>query len=146
MCYVMEQFFGREKKRNCQRITNEITQAAFDMKLQRTKIYFDSAEPRSIQYFKQSGLNAVGSIKGADSVNSGYEFLKMQKIVVLPKCKHIIADLENLSYLKDKQTDTYTSKITHEWTHAIDGLRYAYCDIYTQTKLKVLSKDALGIW
>lgn len=138
--YVINEWY----KTGCQ--PDEIAQAAIDMHLQRTKIYFDSAEPRSIQFFRQAGLNAVGSIKGADSVNSGYSFLQMQKIVVLPKCKHLIADLENLSYLKDKQTDTYTNKMTHEWSHAIDGLRYAYCDIYTHTKLQTISKDSLGIW
>jgi phage terminase large subunit len=35
----------------------------------------DSAEPRSIDFFKRKGINAVPCIKGAGSVNSRIAFL-----------------------------------------------------------------------
>ena len=45
------------------------------MNLEKTKIYMDSAEPRSVAYFKSLGFNVVPSIKGKDSVKAGITFL-----------------------------------------------------------------------
>jgi len=46
-----------------------------DMNLRKTKVYVDAAEPRSIQFFKNEGLNAVACAKGKDSVKAGLMFL-----------------------------------------------------------------------
>ena len=54
-------------------------------------------------------------------------------------------ELENFSYIKSKQTGEWTEDTTHEFSHAIDAARYGYSDIYTQTKLKSMSKSALGL-
>ena len=115
------------------------------MNLKRTKLYVDSAEPRSIQYFKNEGINAVGCAKGKDSVKAGLMFLQDHLIIVHPSCQNFITELENFSYLKSKQTGEWTEDTTHEWSHAIDACRYAYSDIYTNTKLKTLDKTALGL-
>lgn len=124
---------------------NEIAAAAKAMNVGKTKIYVDSAEPRSIQYFRNEGLNAVGCAKGRDSVKAGLMFLQDMLIVVHPSCKNMIMELSNFSYIKSKQTGEYTEETTHEFSHAIDGLRYAYSDIYTSTKLKTLNKAAFSI-
>ena len=39
----------------------------------------------------------------------------------------------------------YTEETTHEYSHAIDGMKYAYSDIYTSTKLKTLNKAVFSI-
>ena len=124
---------------------NEIAAAAKAMNVGKTKIYVDSAEPRSIQYFRNEGLNAIGCAKGRDSVKAGLMFLQDMLIVVHPSCKNMIMELSNFSYIKSKQTGEYTEETTHEFSHAIDGLRYAYSDIYTSTKLKTLNKAAFSI-
>ena len=54
-------------------------------------------------------------------------------------------ELENFSYVKSKQTGQYTEETTHEYSHAIDACRYAYSDIYTQTKMKTFNKTSLGL-
>ena len=137
--YVFNEFY----KSGCQ--LSEIASAIENMNLKKTKIYVDAAEPRSIQYFKQEGIRAEGCAKGKDSTKAGIMFLQNHTIVVHPKCKSFIMELENFSYIKSKQTGEYTEDTTHEWSHAIDACRYAYSDIYTNTKLKTFSKGVLGI-
>ena len=137
--YVFNEFY----RSGCQ--LSDISSAIGDMNLKKTKIYVDSAEPRSIQYFKNEGINAVACAKGKDSVKAGLMFLQDNEIVVLPKCQNFITELENFSYIKSKQTGEWTEDTTHEWSHAIDACRYAYSDIYTNTKLKTFSKTALGL-
>jgi phage terminase large subunit len=137
--YVFNEFY----KSGCQ--LSEIAEAAKAMNVGKTKLFVDSSEPRSIQYFKQEGINAVGATKGKDSVKAGLMFLQDCLIIVHPKCKNFITELENFSYIKSKVTGEYTEDTTHEWSHAIDACRYAYSDIYTNTKLKTFSKSALGL-
>lgn len=138
--YVFNEFY----KSGCQLST--IADALKEMNLQKTKVYVDAAEPRSIQYFKQEGLNTVACAKGKDSVKAGYMFLQDNLIIVHPSCKNMIVELENLSYKKSKLTGEYTDEFEdHTFTHACDALRYGYSDIYTNTKLKTFNKAALSL-
>lgn len=137
--YVFNEFY----RSGCQ--LNEIAAAAKDMGVGKTKLYVDAAEPRSIQYFRNEGLNAIGCSKGKDSVKAGYMFLQDHLIIVHPSCRNFITELENFSYIKSKQTGEYTEETTHEYSHAIDACRYAYSDIYTSTKLKTINKAAFSI-
>ena len=137
--YVFNEFY----KSGCQ--LSEIAAAIDKLQLKKTKIYVDSAEPRSIQFLKNEGINAVGCAKGKDSVKAGLMFLQDNLIIVHPSCRNFIMELENFSYIKSKQTGEWTEDTTHEYSHAIDACRYAYSDIYTNTKLKTLSKSALSL-
>lgn len=137
--YVFDEFY----KSGCQ--LEELAGAIKEMGLTRTKLYVDAAEPRTIQFFRQQGINATACAKGKDSVKTGYQFLQDHLIIVDPSCQKLITELENFSYIKSKQTGEWTEDTTHEWSHAIDALRYGYADIYTQTKLKSMSKSALGL-
>ena len=137
--YVFNEFY----KSGCQ--LEDIATAIKDMNLIKNKLYVDSAEPRTIQYLKAQGINAIGCAKGKDSVKAGLMFLQDNLIVVHPKCQNFITELENFSYIKSKQTGEWTEDTTHEWSHAIDACRYGYSDIYTNTKLKTLNKTALGL-
>ena len=137
--YIFNEFY----KRGCQ--LSELAEAIVNMGLRKSKIMVDSAEPRSREYFRNKGINAVPCVKGADSVKAGLMFLQDHKIVVHPKCINFIMELENFSYKKSKQTGEWTDDTTHEFSHAIDALRYAYSDVYTDKKAKTLSKSALGL-
>ena len=137
--YVFNEFY----KSGCQ--LSEIADAIGEMNLKKTKIYVDSSEPRSIQFLKNEGINAVGCTKGKDSVKAGLMFLQDNLIIVHPSCRNFIMELENFSYIKSKQTGEWTEDTTHEYSHAIDACRYAYSDIYTQTKLKSLNKAVLNL-
>lgn len=137
--YVFNEFY----KSGCQ--LDEVCEAIEKMGLRKTKIYFDAAEPRTIEYFKRRMLNAVPCIKGPNSVEARIRFLQNHRIIVTPNCVHLIAELENFSYIKDKATDQLTDKTTHEWSHAIDALGYAYSDIYSRGRLRTLDKSVLGL-
>lgn len=137
--YVFNEFY----KSGCQ--LSDLAAAIGDMGLAKSKLYVDAAEPRTIQYFKSQGINATPCAKGKDSVRAGLMFLQDSLIVVHPKCKNFIMELENFSYIKSKTTGEYTEDTTHEFSHAIDACRYAYSDIYTNKKMKTLDKSILGI-
>jgi phage terminase large subunit len=137
--YVFEEFY----KSGCH--LEDIVNAIGKMQIGKTKIYVDAAEPRSIEFFKKQGVNATKSIKGGDSVRAGLMFLQNHYIIVHPNCKNLIMELENFSYIKSKITGEYTEDTTHEYSHAIDSLRYSYSDIYTQSKLKTLDKSVLNL-
>lgn len=137
--YVFDEFY----KSGCQ--LTELTQAIKDMKLQKTKVYVDSAEARSINYFKQEGLRVEPCKKGAGSVKAGIMFLQDHLIIVHPKCVNFIDNLENFSYIKSKRTGEWTEDMTHEFSHGIDAARYAYSDIYTNKKLKTINKAYLSL-
>ena len=137
--YVFNEFY----KSGCQ--LSELAAAIRNMNLTKTKLYVDAAEPRSIQYFKSEGINAYPCAKGKDSVKAGLMFLQDNLIIVNPSCKSLIMELENFSYIKSKQTGEYTEDTTHEWSHAIDALRYGYSDIYTNKKLKTIDKTILSL-
>lgn len=137
--YVFNEFY----KSGCQ--LSEIASAIGNMNLKKTKLFVDAAEPRSIQFFKQEGINAVACSKGKDSVKAGLMFLQDNLIIVHPSCQNFITELSNFSYIKSKQTGEWTEDTTHEWSHAIDACRYAYSDIYTNTKLKTLNKNVLSL-
>lgn len=138
--YVFNEFY----KRGCQ--LSELAEAIVNMSLKKSKIMVDSAEPRSREYFRSKGINATPCVKGADSVKAGLMFLQDHKIIVHPSCKNFIMELENFSYIKSKKTGEWTDDTTHEFSHAIDALRYAYSDIYAAPRqAKTISKNALGL-
>ncbi len=138
--YVFNEFY----KSGCQ--LSELATKIKEMNLQKCKIRVDAAEPRSIQYFKNEGINATPCSKGNDSVKAGLMFLQDNKIIVHPKCKSLITELENFSYIKSKITGEWTDDTTHEFSHAIDALRYAYSDIYAAPRTaKTVSKISLGL-
>ncbi len=137
--YVFNEFY----RSGCQ--LSELADAIRSMDLTKTKIYVDSAEARAIAYFKQERIRAEACAKGKGSVKAGLMFLQDHLIIVHPMCRSFIMELENFSYIKSKQTGEWTEDTTHEYSHAIDACRYAYSDIYTNTKLKVLNKSVLGL-
>lgn len=137
--YVFNEFY----KSGCQ--LEQIVTAVKDMNLNKTRLYVDAAEPRTIQHFRNNGINATPCAKGKDSVKAGLMFLQDSLIIVAPGCQNFITELENFSYIKSKLTGEYTEETTHEYSHAIDACRYAYSDIYTNKKLQTLNKNILSL-
>jgi len=124
----------------------QLYEAIVKMQLTKTKIQCDSAEPRTIDYFRRRNIYAVPCVKGANSVDARIAFLQNHLIVVDPSCEKVIMELSNFSYEKDRKTGKYSDdKYTHEFSHAIDALGYAYSDIYTKTRLKTIDKSVLGL-
>lgn len=120
--------------------------AIVKMRLTKSRIQADSAEPRTIDFFRKKNLYVVPCVKGANSVDARIAFLQNSHIVVHPKCKNIIMELSNFSYEKDKKTGKYVDdKYTHEFSHSIDAIGYAYSDLYTRGRLRTFDKSVLGL-
>ncbi len=137
--YVSREFY----ERGC--TEKEILEGTEKIELGRGLIRIDSANPSVVTMLKNNGKKAKSAEKPKDSVEAGLLFLKSQKIIVHPRCVNLIDNLENFSYIKDAKTGEYTDKTTHEYSHGIDGVRYAYADIYTKRTAKTLDKSILGL-
>lgn len=86
----------------------------------------DSSRPETISHLRKNGYPKVmASVKGANSVIEGIEFLKSYDIIVHPRCKHMIDELTLYSYKTDKLTGNITPHIEDKNNHLIDALRYA---------------------
>lgn len=111
----------------------------YKMKIKKHKIYVDSADPRAISYYSSKGIRAEKAKKGKNSVRLGMSFLQNHKIVCHSKCVNVAAELENFVYLKDKATgELCEDKMDHRYSHSLDAIRYAYSDLYTAKKFKVI--------
>ena len=112
------------------------------MKIKKQRIYVDSADPRAIKYYSSKGIRAEGAKKGKNSVQTGISFLQNHKIVCHSKCKNVAAELENYVYLRDKATGQLCEdKTDHAFSHSLDALRYAYSDLYTSKKFRIISTN-----
>jgi phage terminase large subunit len=65
------------------------------------------------------------SVKGADSVKDGVEWLKSYDIVVHPRCLHTGDELTHYSWKTDPLTDRVLPILEDKKNHVIDALRYA---------------------
>ena len=137
--YVFEEFY----QSGCQ--LEQLVSAIGKMNIGKTRLYVDAAEPRTIQYLRNNGVNAEACKKGGDSVKAGLMFLQDNLIVVHPSCQNFIREISNFSYIKSKVTGLYTEDTTHEFSHSIDACRYAYSDIYCKKRLQSINKNLLNL-
>ena len=97
-------------------------------KYQNTIIYCDSAEPKSIDELRQSGILAKPSIKGQGSINAGISLIKEFDIFVSNCSKNIKHEYQ--FYIWEELKDgTKTNKPRDKYNHTMDALRYG---IYTR--------------
>lgn len=92
----------------------------------------DSAEPKSINDYRDFGLPARGAIKGAGSVEYGFKWLQRRTIVIDPK-RTPNAYKEIIEYEYDRDRDgNVVSGYPDGGDHAISALRYAYEPLFTR--------------
>lgn len=90
------------------------------------RITADSAEKKSIAEMKREGVERIKpSMKGADSIIAGIQFISQFDIIVDERCYKTIEELDNYTWKKDKQTDEYYNEPVDTYNHCIDALRYA---------------------
>lgn len=95
----------------------------------------DSAEPKTIQYYRQQGFNIYGCKKYAGSVLQNIKKMKrFKQIVCSPKCTNAIRELKTLTYAKDAHGNILYDEFTID-AHTFDGCAYAL-DTYTVSDLK----------
>lgn len=90
----------------------------------REYITCDSAEPKTINYLCNHGVNAVPAIKGADSINRGIRWLLSNEIIVDSKCQNFIREISLYCWQEDKFGKPMARPVDAD-NHLIDALRYA---------------------
>lgn len=89
-------------------------------------IICDSAEPKSVNDYRDAGLPARGAIKGPGSVEYGFKWLQSRTLVIDPKrTPHAYAEIIGYEYERDKDGNV-VSGYPDGNDHAISALRYAY--------------------
>jgi PBSX family phage terminase large subunit len=90
------------------------------------RITCDSAEPKSVNDYRDAGLPARGAVKGPGSVEYGFKWLQSRTIVIDPRrTPNAYAEIVGYEYERDKDGNVI-SGYPDENDHAISALRYAY--------------------
>jgi len=111
----------------------------------RYSVAVDSAEPRTIADLKRQGIKAYAVKKGKDSINHGISWLQNMNIIIHPRCENLIKEMNDYTWLKDKD-GTYIQKVNpHCQDHAIDSLRYATEIIRLNSKVRFMDKKLFGL-
>lgn len=89
-------------------------------------IIADSARPETIDHLKHHGYPLIEpSVKGPNSVEEGVKFIQNLDVLVHPRCRHTIDELQNYKYKVDALTGEVLPVLVDESNHIIDPIRYA---------------------
>jgi len=92
----------------------------------------DSAEPKSVNDYRDLGLPARPAVKGAGSVEYGMKWLAGRKIVIDPvRCPKATEEFAHYEYARDKDGNVI-SGYPDEANHTIDATRYALEQFYNR--------------
>lgn len=125
-------------------LNNEIAAQLRLMGLTKSTIIADSAELKSIEEIKRSGIPQIRpATKGQGSILQGIQKLQQYELVVDSSCVCLLEELENYSYKKDRATGEYLNEPIDRYNHAIDALRYSLQCVQQRGTLKALPKYSL---
>jgi phage terminase large subunit len=99
-----------------------------------SEVYADSAEPKSIEELRRLGWNIKESVKGADSIRAGINFLQSMEVYYVETDTELVYEKNNYRWALDAQKNP-TDKPEDKNNHLMDAIRYA---VYTK-----LNKPAL---
>jgi PBSX family phage terminase large subunit len=92
----------------------------------------DSAEPKSVNDFRDAGLPARGAVKGPGSIEYGFKFLQTKTIVIDPKrTPNAYKEITEYEYDRDKEGNVISGYPDGN-DHAISALRYAYEPLFSR--------------
>lgn len=91
--------------------------------INRERLTCDSAEPKSIQELKDHNINAVGAMKGRDSINFGIQWLQGNHIIIDKRCQETINEFQAYQWKKTRQGETINTPVDRD-NHHIDDIRY----------------------
>lgn len=117
--YIYFEYYDREK-------TDDITIEEIRPHIEKKDLIIaDSAEPKTIAFYNQSGIRMVGAKKGPGSVLAGIKKIKrFKKIICSDECKNTIAELKDLTYATDKQGDIIDDEFNID-PHTFDAIKYS---------------------
>lgn len=92
----------------------------------------DSAEPKSVNDFRDAGLPARGAIKGPGSIEYGFKFLQTKILVIDPRrTPNAYKEITEYEYDRDKEGNVISGYPDGN-DHAISALRYAYEPLFNR--------------
>lgn len=127
-------------------LNDQIATVIKELGFSKSTIIADSAEVKSIEELKRAGLYRIyAATKGQGSILQGIQKLQQYDIVVDPHCEHVITELQNYAWKKDKTSGEYINEPIDEFNHCIDALRYSLQCIDRYKRLTSVSKSILGL-
>lgn len=88
-----------------------------------TFIYADSAEPKSIEEIRRTGVNILPVKKGSDSIMYGIATMQDQSYLVTSNSLNLIKEFRYYTWQTDKN-GVKINKPIDNYNHAIDAVRY----------------------
>jgi len=100
----------------------------------------DSAEPKTIRYYRKQGFNMVGALKFPGSrLQYTKKIKRFKKIICSDICTNTIFELKDLTYAKDKNGDIIEDEFNID-PHTLSAIWYALDD-YEVEDLKEKPKE-----
>lgn len=119
---IDEQMYGTEIK------NKTVAEYILTRENKDTIVAADSAEPKSIDEVKEYGVNITGVPKGRDSVKYGINIVAGLRISVTKRSVNVWESYENYAWKEDKDGKP-RGYPDHEYSHAMDAIRYAMVDL-----------------
>ena len=131
--YVFDEIY--QKGLSNEKIYLEIARKGY----MKEKIIADCAEPKSIDRLYDLGLSRIrASRKGADSVLNGIDFIQDYEIIISPRCKNFLLEINNYVW-QDSKTGEKINKPIDEYNHLMDAMRYSVEDFIRGRKISFFS-------
>ena len=92
--------------------------------LGRNYVTCDSADPKTIDFLADNGINAIPAVKGQDSIIRGIRWLQGYEIIVDVRCQNFKNEIEQYHWQEDKFGNVL-EKPAGGADHLLDCLRYA---------------------
>lgn len=86
-------------------------------------VYADSAEPKSIEEIRRTGVYILGASKGRDSIVFGISTMQEQEYLVTSRSINLKNELNSYTWATDRDGNV-TNKPIDNFNHLIDGIRY----------------------
>ena len=104
-------------------------------------ILADGAEPKSIDEIYNYGANIQAAIKGKGSVYQGIQYVQGQRISVTKRSIRTIKAYRNYLFKVDKdgKVTNDPDDTVHEWSNAMDAIRYSFSDKYMSKQIDISS-------
>jgi phage terminase large subunit len=116
-------------------LASEMTRAGIDS---RATVYFDAAEPKSIEELRRAGFNVQPCEKGPDSVRAGIDFLKSKRIHIVEGSANLHREASSYCWRKDKNGDALPEPVKFN-DHLMDAARYGIFTHCARPGLQVFS-------
>ena len=110
--------------------------------LDRVQIVADSAEPKAITYYQQSGFRMRACKKWAGSrLENTRKCKRFKRIICSPLCKNTIKELKTLTYQMDPRTGDPVYDEFNIDPHTFSAIWYAL-DMYTVANIKEVPRNS----